>query len=89
MDTADFFRHILPTQGLYVLAWRERAGKQYFRHVVVDDIDKLATKAQQLDAAGHTVYHACASYKESRVWDDRKQKWRVRIGPNTHSIRSQ
>ena len=89
MDTADFFRQILPTQGLYVLAWRERAGKQYFRHVVVDDIDKLATKAQQLDAAGHTVYHACASYKESRVWDDRKQKWRVRIGPNTHSIRSQ
>lgn len=89
MNTAEFFRHILPGTGHYVLAWVPRAGGKGFRHVLTDDFDELAAAAERLDAQGHTVYHACAAYREKRVWDSRKERWRVRVSTNALAVRSQ
>jgi len=89
MDTGSFLRHILPSTGLYVLAWYPASAPGRFRHSVHDTIDAATKKALALDAAGHTVYHACSSYAERKVWDEKKEKWRVRVVRNAAAIRAQ
>lgn len=89
MDTLEFFQHVLPSEGLYVLAWCPATAPGRFRHVVVDTHADLKAAALKLDRAGHTVYHACASYAERKIWDEAKKKWRTRVARNVALVRAQ
>jgi len=59
------------------------------KHKVFSSLGPLASTAIRLDKTGHEVYHACASYRERRVWDERKQRYRLRTAENVLMVRSQ
>lgn len=59
MITLDFLRHILPDDGYYAAFTLETK-----RHFFTRPLDELAAYILREDAAGRTVYHACASFKE-------------------------
>lgn len=89
MDTTDFLAKILPTEGFFVAAL-QRKGSYIFQHKVAETHADLAAILLQADAKGITAYHACASYRERNgVWDEKKQKNRVRVKKNTLFVRSQ
>lgn len=56
-QTVAFLAHVLPREGYYVAF--VQATK---RHIFCDSIDRLANSILEQDAAGHTVYHGCASF---------------------------
>lgn len=68
MDTLTFFKTILPAEGFKVLA--EFEGGKLKRHHFFDTHEAAAKAALSLDAAGKTVYHACATFKTA---ENRKQ----------------
>lgn len=72
MTTADFFRLILPRQGLKAIAYRD--GPE-FKHLVVESDEELAAFATRLSAEGRDAYFACASYEllEYQAGDGRRQ----------------
>lgn len=59
----DFLRRIWPEQGSYCLALKEPKG---FKHAFFPTIDAASAAITLLDAAGRTVYMACASYNGAR-----------------------
>ncbi len=65
MNTEQFFRLTIPHQGLKILAElvvdpeRDKPG---WRYQTFESHAQMAEAAQQLDAAGHTIYHACNGY---------------------------
>src|SRR5262245_50315956 len=64
MDTTATFLHgILPSTGLKCIAVFQ--GERP-RHFFFPTVHEAAAFALQQDAAGHTVYFACASYREKR-----------------------
>jgi hypothetical protein len=70
MDTASFFKKILPTSGVrFLVEWvatPNRASGGFFKHHPFgeDSADEMAGRANQISAAGGNVYFACASFKE-------------------------
>lgn len=66
MDTLSFLQKILPEGCFYFLDTPSPTGKG-FKHHCFEDIPSLAARALQLDAAGYTVYHACAGFREQSV----------------------
>src|SRR5215471_20541578 len=59
-STVAFLRHILPEDGYHAAFVKETK-----RHIWHSSIDKLAASIVAADAAGQTIYHACASYREA------------------------
>jgi len=59
----DFLTHILPQKGLRCATLF--VGKQVSNHFFTSNAE-LATFIATNDAQGHTVYHACASYRTQR-----------------------
>lgn len=88
MDTEQFLRHILPTQGLYVLALIPTAGGPV-KHKVFAKLDQMANAVAAFDTPQNQVYHGCATLLERRVFDDAKQRWRVRVASNVAFVKSQ
>lgn len=90
MNTTEFFRKILPSGGFKVLAelvaipGREKPGWKYHKY---ESHEAAALAAQQLDAAGRVIYHACNSYGD---WyeDSKTGKKRLRTQVNVVACRS-
>lgn len=90
MDTKDFLKLILPEQGLYIAAMFPKGMKRAPSHKVVETTDQLAKLVLWADRKHFPVYHACASYEHAEgVWDERKQKMRLRVVSNTYFVRAQ
>lgn len=75
MDLQDFLARVLPGAGLRVICHSANKGFQHVHHHT--DLEAAETAAA-LDAKGHDVYFACASYKTA---DSRKAS-------NVHSVKS-
>ena len=69
MDTLDFFRRVLPTEGLYCIVSFDKDHPAP-RHGFFNSVEELAKVAQALDARGNTTYYAIASYKEKKRKQD-------------------
>ena len=63
-----FFAAILPTEGFKCAATLVGNG---CNHRFFETTDELATFVLHQDAAGKTIYHACASFKTA---ENRKQE---------------
>lgn len=63
MNTLDFLRHVLPSEGWYVVTVIDSGSPPKQRSF--DSIDQLAAFASALSAKGHNVYYAVASFSES------------------------
>lgn len=88
MLTSDFLRRVLPAAGFYILAAFPPGGGKP-QHKITKSLTALVDHAEKLDAKGLEVYHACSSYKERRIWDERKERWRIRTAANAAFVRSQ
>lgn len=80
METAEararqFFTHILPADGWYVLAVfsANGDGRRVIKHQVYENAVLLARAAVQASDAGYDVYHACATFAQRRPTGIRKQ----------------
>lgn len=62
MDTENFYRSVLPGQGLRVLAVFKNGLKNAPTHQFFESDDDLIEAARSYDSLGKNVYHACASY---------------------------
>lgn len=89
MDTADFLRTILPTEGHYVLA-RVNPVTGKVKHNVLSTIEEFADAALYWDRKGWTVYHTCCSIKDPEgIWNEQKQYNQIRCRANALYVRSQ
>lgn len=92
MNTYDFLKLILPKGGLKIVAelivvpGRDRPAWRYTAH---RSIEGMAQAIAQLDAAGKTIYYACAGYGD---WYDAEvkgvMKRRIRTQANVVACRS-
>lgn len=96
MDTLDFLRRILPARGLKILATPRPAPYKGFKHHIANTAQELADLANELDASGNTVYHACASFaemsvtvmKRNKTTGEMEPKQAVRVADNAAFCRS-
>ena len=70
MDTLNFLKRVLPSEGLYCVASFEE-GNHVPRHGYFDSVEKLAQVALALNSRGQNTYYAISTYKEKR----RKQEF--------------
>lgn len=92
-DTAAFLRCVLPAEGFYVAVIFDtphpRPGIDLPRQIVCETIDELTRVLLANDAAGRTVYHACASFKDPRgAVDPRNGRRRLRSHANVARVKS-
>jgi len=60
MDTLDFFKRVLPTEGNYcAIVINDGPPQQSF----FGTVEELATRCQQLDANGNNTYYATSTFK--------------------------
>lgn len=86
MDTLDFFRAILPDEGVYYLALIDKKTGRV-AHRGFQNFEDLTLGMAEFDKRDDlNVYHACASYKEPYVEVDGKRKYR--IPENWHKAKS-
>ena len=83
MDTQDFLSTVLPEQGHYYMV--VLAGDRH-KHVAFSDTTKLAVTAKQVASAGYNVYFAVAAFKEPKVVEDGRVRFRVKT--NVRVLRS-
>src|SRR5260370_16288997 len=65
-----FLRLILPPQGVYFAI--EITERGIWLHTAFKDIPSLHAHLIACDGLGRTMYHACAAFRDPRVWDPRK-----------------
>ena len=70
MNTLEFLRRVLPSQGTYAIFHTEPGGAARPKTWCSDDIQAIASKGDELNAAGRNVYFAVNSFKESRRTQD-------------------
>lgn len=91
MDTLSFFRKILPSQGIYVLAVF-RDGRKAPAHSTFSTIEAAAAAVTRMVARGQEVFHACASYAEKlekpSSFDPSKMRDATRVTENAAFVRS-
>lgn len=66
MDTKEFLRAVLPSQGVYFAAVPNPGGKG-FKHHACESTDELAVRCLQYDEDGATVYFATTAYREKQI----------------------
>lgn len=90
MDTLSFFKKILPSQGIYVLAAFRGKVPAHSNH---STLESLAIAAQRINRSGVEVFHACASYSEALQKPSRrdpsKMRNATRVATNAFAVRSQ
>lgn len=94
MDTAAFFKKILPREGLKLLAelvpYKDKtSGKtlEGWRYTTYGNFDAMAEAVAQFESQNRTVYHACNSYGDWYL-DPSKNKKRIRTQANVVACRS-
>ena len=73
MNTADFFRLVLPANGVYYAIEQRTRG---MKHIPCHSVENLAAEVAKIDAKGGTAYFACAAYKQDTAPSD-KTKYRI------------
>lgn len=91
MDTLSFFKKILPSQGLYVLAvFRE--GRRAPAHSTFTTLEDMAHAALRTNGPNREVFHACASFTEKlqvpSSFDPSKMRDATRVTANAAFVRS-
>lgn len=91
MDTQAFLRHVLPHQGLKVLAvpaqyTRDGVTRQGWKYTTYQSTEAMAEAALQLDAAGKSVYFATQGFGD--WYEDLTGKRRLRTQDNVVACRS-
>lgn len=76
MQTLDFIRHVLPSQGVYCVVGKNEHNK--VAPVFVDTLDEVVAVSERLHRNKQDVYFACSTYKNH---DDRTK-------PNAKEARS-
>jgi hypothetical protein len=88
-DGLAFLRLILPGQGWYFAG--EKVADGSYRHTAFNDIPRLYAFLVYQSSLGRTMYHACAAFREPRVWNPRKNKgkggWSWRIHDNVRALK--
>jgi len=75
----EFLQLILPDEGLLVgFAKKDEQRRQQ----AFTSLEKLIGRLSRLDAAGWDVYHACASFREQKIWNAKLKKFEVRSHDN-------
>ena len=69
MDTLDFLRRVLPSDGLYTSAVLTEDNN--FRHGFVSSVEELAKNIERLHKRGNNTYYAISTFKSKR----RKQEF--------------
>ena len=64
MNTVEFLRHVLPSQGYYASIVINEGGGP--RQGFFDNIDALANAVSKLSAGGNNVYYAVSSFADKR-----------------------
>lgn len=76
MDTLEFFRAILPDEGVYFLALIDKNTGRV-AHKSFATLEELTSGVAEFDKREDiNVYHACASYKEPYIEVDGKKQYR-------------
>lgn len=75
MNTLEFFRAILPEDGIHYLALFK---PEFYApaHKAFTSLEEMAKAVEQLDRKEWQVYHACGSYKEEVIIIDGKKQYR-------------
>lgn len=78
MNTLEFFKAILPAEGVYFLAIF-KPGTKAPAHKAFTSLEDMAQAVADIEQKNPTwtTYHACASYQEKFVEVDGKKKYRV------------
>lgn len=76
MDTLEFFRAILPEDGIHYLALFKPEFKAP-AHKAYTSLEEMAKAVEGIDRGDWQVYHACGSYNEEFVLVGEKKKYRV------------
>lgn len=77
MNTQEFFRAILPDEGVYYLALIDRKTGRV-THKAYTDFAEMAEGAAAFDEGDkYSVYHACAAYKEPFIEVEGQKKYRT------------
>jgi hypothetical protein len=92
LNTQEFLRYILPSSGYKFIANYEikSDGTEYLKHTAFDSFEDAAAYVEKADKKESTVYYACASFKESHVYETvkgvKKKRWRV--GANALAVKA-
>lgn len=93
MDTASFLSHVLPKQGFKFIAIKRGEDKPWI-HKPSESTSIAADIAEQADATGAAVYHACASFKQAFIehptekYEDGRPKRKYRVEDNAGWVKS-
>ena len=79
MNTLEFFKAILPAEGVHFLAIFKPNSKAP-THKAFDSLEDMAQNVSDIEQKhpDWTIYHACAAYKDPFVEVDGKKKYRVK-----------
>jgi hypothetical protein len=89
-----FLKLILPSGG-WIVGWAYKDGKRLQK--AFTRIEDLLSWLAQHEAMGFDVYHGCASFTQSKVWNPNKRHWKThevvggwetRTHANVHSVAS-
>lgn len=92
MHALDFFRLVLPPEGVFFIALPKRSGKGMVHHAFTDHA-QLAAAAATFDLQGETVYYALSSFRQEKLytgetWSDGKPKYRERTQDNVRAVKA-
>jgi hypothetical protein len=83
LNGLDFLSLVLPPSGWYVGFARKTVGEKVVRRTwSFADIGALHRWCASFDVQGFDTYYACASFREQRTWDEKKQQWHFRTHDN-------
>jgi hypothetical protein len=94
LNTQEFLRYILPSSGYKFIANYEILpnGNEYLKHTPFESFEDAAAYVLKADKKESTVYYACASFKESHVFETDKKtgakKKRWRVGTNALAVKA-
>jgi len=84
MVSKEFLSCVLP-DGLIVIAKPKGRG---FQHYVCENVEQAALQAGVIDREGGECYFALGSLKSPQLWNEKKEKWEVRVGANIAALKS-
>ncbi len=87
MDTVEFLRHVLPSQGVYFSAVPFPKGG--YDHVACSTIEELAARSLKLSEKGKNAFFACSGFKHDKVWSAELDKWQFRTQENAMVAKAQ
>lgn len=92
MGTVEFLSTLLPEEGLKVIAEggvNPATGQFGFRrHYPCQTVAEAAEICAEIDARKNHAFYAVATFDKPQIWNERTQKWSVRLQSNAVAIKS-